>query len=262
MLFALTREISPRFNECELTHLPRTPIDLDLARKQHHSYCSLLDELGCQVITLPAEDSMPDCVFVEDPAIVLENLAVITRPGAESRRVETESMEEALSPYRKIERIVAPGTIEGGDVIVVEKTIYVGRSSRSNDEGIVQLAALTAPYGYDVRTVQMSGCLHLKTGCSLVAPETLLVNRDWIDVGAFEDVDFIDAHPDEEYAGNALLIGENVIHPAAHEKTRAVLESRGINVTPVEYAELAKAESGVTCCSIIFESDWTPRLVG
>ncbi|MCH8914108.1 MAG: dimethylargininase [Planctomycetes bacterium] len=201
-------------------------------------------------------------MFVEDPAIVLENLAVITRPGAKSRRIETVSMEEALSPHRQIERIVAPGTIEGGDVVVIGKTIYVGRSSRSNDDGIVQLGALTAPFGYDVKAVQMTGCLHLKTGCSLVAPDTLLVNRDWIDVGAFEDVDFIDAHPDEEYAGNALLIGENVIHPAAHEKTRAVLESRGINVTPVEYAELAKAESGVTCCSIIFESDWVPRWRG
>lgn len=205
---------------------------------------------------------MPDSVFVEDPAIVLENLAVITRSGAESRRVETESMEEALSPYRQIERIVAPGTLEGGDVIVVGKTIYVGRSSRSNDDGIVQLTALTAPFGYDVKAVQMTGCLHLKTGCSLVASDTLLVNRAWIDVGAFEDVDFIDAHPDEEFAANALLIGKSIIHPAAHEKTRAVLESRGINVSPVEYDELAKAESGVTCCSIIFESDWTPRLVG
>ena len=261
MLYALTREISPRFNECELTHLERTLIDLDQARKQHQTYCTLLNELGCHVVTLPAEESMPDSVFVEDPAIVLENLAVITRPGAESRRIETESMEEALSPYRQIERIVAPGTIEGGDVIVVGKTIYVGRSGRSNDDGIVQLGALTAPFGYEVKAVQMTGCLHLKTGCSLVAPDMLLVNREWIDVGAFEDIDFINAHPDEEYAGNALLIGENIIHPAAHEKTRAVLESRGLNVSPVEYDELAKAESGVTCCSIIFESDWAPRLV-
>ena len=125
MLFALTREISPRFNECELTHLERSPIDLAEARLQHQSYCTLLDELGCHVITLPGEESMPDCVFVEDPAIVLEELAVMTRSGAESRRIESESMEEALTPYRKIERIVSPGTIEGGDVIVIDKTIYV-----------------------------------------------------------------------------------------------------------------------------------------
>ena len=201
MLYALTREISSRFNECELTHLQRTPIDLDQARIQHQTYCTLLDELGCHVITLPAEDTMPDSVFVEDPAIVLENLAVIMRPGAESRRIETESMEESLSPYRQIERIVAPGTIEGGDVIVIGKTIYVGRSSRSNDDGIAQLAALTAPFGYVVKAVQMTGCLHLKTGCSLVAPDTLLVNREWIDVGVFEGIEFINAHPDEEYAG-------------------------------------------------------------
>ncbi|MCZ6837133.1 MAG: arginine deiminase family protein, partial [Planctomycetota bacterium] len=153
MRIAITRELSPDFERCELTHMQRQPIDMDRAIQQHATYCELLKTLGCHVIQLPAGEDMPDCVFVEDPAFVLEEVAIMTRMGAESRRREGNAIEESLAPYRAIERIVAPGTIEGGDVIVIDNTIHVGRSSRSNEESQFQLATLMAPYGYGVKSV-------------------------------------------------------------------------------------------------------------
>ena len=153
MLLAITRQISPRFDQCELTHLDRQPIDLDLARAQHHQYEAALRELGCDVISLPPEPDLPDSVFVEDVALVFDEIAVITRPGADSRKPETESIARALSPYRMLRTIAAPGTIDGGDVLRVGQTVYVGRSNRSNRSGVEQLQALLAPYGYRVQSV-------------------------------------------------------------------------------------------------------------
>src|SRR5215208_6962228 len=163
MVIAITREISPRFNECEVTHIERTPIDLNTARVQHHAYVNTLKELGCDVLELPAEDDLPDSVFVEDTAFILPEVAVITRPGADSRKPETESIMRALSPYIKLVHVREPATVDGGDVLVLGKKIYVGLSSRSNQEAIDQLNELLTEYGYTVTGVQMHDCLHLKS---------------------------------------------------------------------------------------------------
>lgn len=261
MRYALVRDISPRLHACELTHMDRDAIDVDLARRQHAEYREALETLGCHVIMLPADDDLPDCAFVEDPAVVLNGLAIMTRPGAKSRRPEGDIVEKALAPHRRIERIVHPGTLEGGDVLVIGKTIYVGRSTRTNDDGIAQLAALVEHAGYAVKPVEVPGCLHLKTGATLVAPDKVVANRAWIDADAFEDIELIDVDPDEPFAANALRIDGAVVHPDLYPRTRETLESHGIEVLPVPFSELAKAEAGVTCCSIIFEADWKPRLV-
>lgn len=261
MLFALLREISPCLDQCELTHLDRQPIDIDLAREHHQAYRDTLSKLSCQIIELPAEETLPDSVFVEDTAIVLEDVAIMTRPGAESRRGEIQSIEEVLAPYREIQRIVFPATLDGGDAIVHDRTIYIGRSSRSNEDGFIQLAALVAPYGYSVKVVTMTGCLHLKTGCSIVGPDQLLINRNWVDGEAFDDLELIDVHSEEPDAANALLVGETVIQAREFPRTREILQQQDINIVTVNNSELAKAEGGVTCCSIIFEADWKPRLV-
>jgi len=269
MRYALVREISDRLSECELTHLQRTPIDLDRARAQHAAYCGLLKKLGCHIITLSASDELPDCVFIEDAALVLDELAIMTRPGAESRRGEIATVEDALAPHRRIERIIAPGTLEGGDVIVHDKVIYIGRSSRTNAAGIDQLAGLVQREGYTVRPVAMSGCLHLKSGATLVTagepgdpshPGAVLINRDWVDPNAFKGPELIDVHPEEPRAACAVLIGDTVIHAASFAGTRAIMAQRGIDVHTIEYDELAKAEAGVTCCSIVFNGPWKPRL--
>jgi dimethylargininase len=251
---ALTRQISPSMEQCELTYQSRVSIDIALARAQHDAYQRALAELGCQVITLPADSDLPDSVFVEDPAIVVDEIAVITRPGAESRRPETASIARALQPYRKLAFIQAPGTIDGGDVMRVGKTLYVGTSRRSSQAGIDQLAAALAPFGYSIQAVPLTGCLHLKSAITPVGADRLLINRQWVDANHFAGMRFIDVHPSEPQGANALLLGEIVIYPDSFERTRQRLEEAGIAVKTVAASEVQKAEGAVTCCSLIFES--------
>ena len=260
MRFAIVREVSPALSDCELTHMQRAPVDVERARAQHAEYVQTLRDLGCHVIELPADEHFPDCVFVEDTAVVLDDVAIMTRPGAESRRGEGEIIENALAPYRRIERIIAPGTLDGGDVIVAGKRILVGRSSRTNDAGIEQLTALVEPYGYSVTPVDVTGCLHLKTAGTLVAQDTLLINRGWADFGSFNGFKIIEIDPSEPFAGCALLIDGQVLMPKAFTNTQARLKEAGLSVRGVPNSELAKCEGGVTCCSIIFDADWKPRL--
>ena len=163
MTLAITRDVSPRFNECKLTHIDRSPIDLKIAQAQHHAYIQALKELGCAVLELPAEPDLPDSVFVEDTAFILPEMAVITRPGADSRKPETESIIRALKPYRELVFITEPATVDGGDVLVLEKDIFVGMSTRSNQEAANQIIELVGKYGYRAHGVEMHDCLHLKT---------------------------------------------------------------------------------------------------
>ncbi|HKG53445.1 MAG TPA: arginine deiminase family protein [Anaerolineales bacterium] len=251
MVIAITRDISPRFNECEITHIERTPIDLDSARAQHHNYVDMLKRLGCNVIELPPEADLPDSVFVEDTAFILPEVAVMTRPGADSRKPETESIIRALSQHIKLIHVREPATIDGGDVLVLGKKIYVGLSSRSNQEAIDQLNELLAEYGYTVTGVQMHDCLHLKSAVTRVDDKTLLINKSWVDTHHFEDFDLIEVDPAEPSAANCLPVAESIIFPIVFPKTRARLEAKGYKVVSIDISELAKAEGAVTCCSLI-----------
>ena len=253
MRIAITRRVSASIGQCELTHLDRQPIDVDRARAQHWQYERALRALGCRVERLPEEPDLPDAVFVEDAAVVLDELAILTRPGAASRRRETRTVADALEPYRRLAPIRAPGTLDGGDVLRVGRTLYVGLSGRSNRAAVEQLRALLAPLGYAVRGVEVDGCLHLKSAVTRVAADTLLVNRDWLDASAFGGLRLVDVDPAEPTAANALHIGESVIYAAAYPRTRARLEDRGISVYTVDVSELAKAEGAVTCCSLIVQ---------
>ncbi len=255
MLIAMTRAVSPRIAECELTHLAREPINPGRARKQHRRYEELLAELGCELHHLPPEHELPDSVFVEDTAVVLDELAVITRPGAESRRAETASVAEALKPYRKLFHIEPPGTLDGGDVLRIGKMLYVGQSERSNHQGIAQLRRLLAGYGCQVIPVPLCGCLHLKSAVTEVADKTLLINPAWTDTRVFDSSKLIAVDSLEPFAANALRIGDSVIYPEAFPKTRKRLEAQGIKIRGVNASELAKAEGGVTCCSLIFTAE-------
>lgn len=253
MPFAITRSVSPRFNECEITHIERTPIDLNTAQEQHRGYVDALKKLGCDILELPAETDFPDSVFVEDTAIVLPEAAVITRPGADSRKPETESIAQALSPHRKLLYMREPATLDGGDVLVVGKRIFIGLSTRSNNEAVVQLGELLNQFGYTVTSLRLHGCLHLKSAVTRVDHKTLLINPDWVDAGSFAGCELIEVDPSEPYAGNCLPIGEAVIFPTSFPKTREKLESRGYKIVSVEVDELAKAEGAVTCCSLIID---------
>lgn len=251
-MLALTRAVSRSLARCELTHLARTPIDLDLARAQHRAYEEALASLGVRVVSLPEEPDLPDSVFVEDTAVVAGGLAVVTRPGAGSRRPEVETVARALAPHRRLARMEAPATLDGGDVLRLGRALFVGRSGRTGEEGIAGLRALVAPEGYSVTGVSVNGCLHLKSAVTEVADGLVLVNPAWVDPAAF-GVPFIEVDPSEPAAANALRIGGAVIHTARHPRTRARLEQACVRVVPVDLSELEKAEGAVTCCSILLD---------
>jgi dimethylargininase len=251
-MYALIRPVSPAMQRCELTHLPRAPLDLALAESQHARYARALESLGCRPVELPVEPELADSVFVEDTVVVLDEIAVLTRPGAATRRAEVASVARALERWRPCTRIDAPGTLDGGDVLRVGRRIFVGQSGRSNAEGIRQLAATLVPRGYEVVPVPMRSCLHLKSAVTLVGPETLLINDDWVDRGPWPGMRFVAVAPDEPHAANALWIGDTVIHAASGARTRERLEAAGLRVLPVDVSEMEKAEGAVTCCSVIF----------
>ena len=251
MILAVTRDVSPRFNECEITHIDRTPIDVNVAQSQHHEYVQALKELGCAVLELPAQADLPDSVFVEDTAVILPEVALITRPGADSRKPEIESIIPVLRPYRELVFIEAPGTVDGGDVLVLGKNIYVGKSTRSNAAAVDQMNNLLGKYGYYVQAVELHDCLHLKTAATLVADDTLLVNPAWTDAAQFGALRTIEVHPDEPFAANTLRIDDVVIYPAEHVRTIERLERAGLTVRRVAIGELLKAEGSVTCLSLV-----------
>jgi dimethylargininase len=256
-LVALTREVSPAIADCELTHVERVPIDVDVARGQHASYERLLEALGCRVHRIAAGRSMPDSVFIEDVAVVLPELALLTRPGAPSRRLEIDGVRTALQQYRqRIASIEPPGTVDGGDVLVVDKKVFVGLSRRTNAAGIQQLRAVMEPFGYTVQPVEVHGCLHLKSAVTAVSATQLLANPEWLPQAAgkvFKAFEIIEVAQTEPYGANALRIGDTVVYPTAFPLTLDCLVSRGIDVRTVDAGELAKAEGAVTCCSLIFD---------
>lgn len=252
MLIAITRGVSAGIAACELTHLDRQAIELERARAQHRAYEEALARAGCRVESLPALDDLPDSVFVEDVAVVLDEIAIVTRPGAESRRPETARIAPVLSNYRRVTFIQAPGTLDGGDVLTLGRRIFVGQSGRSNESGIEQLRAVAWPYGYTVTGVPVRGCLHLKSAVTEAAPGVVLVNPAWVDATAFGDMRLIEIDPEEPYAANGLLVGGRLIYPESFPRTRKRLEAAGISVEPVDVSELQKAEGAVTCCSLTF----------
>jgi dimethylargininase len=253
MPIALIRAVPESLAHCELTHLARTPIDVTRAAEQHQRYEDTLRSLGCTVRHLPATHELPDSVFVEDVAVVLDELAIITRPGAESRRPERESIAAVLSEYRPLHAIQAPGTLDGGDVLRIGRTLFVGLSTRTDEDGARQLARLTAPFGYTVHCVQTTACLHLKSAATAIGGSRLLCNPEWIDTRVFGDRETLAIDPDEPHAANVLRIGDTILCAAAHERTAVALQSSGYRVVTVDVSELAKAEAGVTCCSVIIE---------
>ena len=252
-LIALTRPVSETMAACELTHLEREPIDIARARAQHAGYVRALAEVGCHVIEVAAADHLPDAVFVEDTALVLDEVAIVTRPGAATRRAETAAVAGELTRHRTVVQMPGPAALDGGDVLRIGRTLYVGTSGRTSDDGVAWLRETVAPLGYRVAAVRPTGCLHLKTAVTAIAPDLLLINTQWVDPSCFDGMRTLEIARDEPFAANALLIGERVIYPAAFEQTARLLREAGIDVLGVDVSELAKAEGGVTCCSIVFD---------
>jgi dimethylargininase len=250
-LTAITRAVPERISQCVLTHIERVPIDYARAVAQHEEYEAALRTAGCTVERLPARPDLPDSVFVEDAAVVLDEVAIVTRPGVPSRQAETASVAGVLAAYRPLRFIEAPGTLDGGDVLRAGRRVFVGRSSRTNADGIAQLRALLLPFDYTAEAVETTGCLHLKSAVTSLADDWLLINAGWIDTAPFAGYELTAVDPAEPFAANVLRIGETILCAAAWTRTRARLDAAGLKCIAVDVSELAKAEAGVTCCSLI-----------
>jgi dimethylargininase len=253
-LIALTRDVSPAMACCELTYLPRVPIDVAVARAQHGAYERALERLGCAVLRLPSGADMPDAVFVEDTAVVLDEVAIIARPAVSARRAEVAAVEERIREWRPVAHVEAPGTLEGGDVIVAGRSVFAGLSRRTNAAGVEQLRRIVAQYGYSCIAAPVHGCLHLKSAASAASPQVLVVNPEWIDARLFSEFDVVAVDPREPGAANVLRIGAGVLCAAACPRTMRRLEEKGLQVVGVDVSELAKAEGAVTCCSLVFSA--------
>jgi len=254
MLTAITRAVSSSLANCELSFIERQPIDLEKARAQHHAYQALLAKLGARVISLPEQKELPDSMFVEDPAFVLDELAVICPLGTESRRKEAASLTAALERFRKLAYVKLPGTLEGGDILRVGRKIYVGLTDRTNAEGIRQLSEIVGRCGYDLTVAPVTGCLHLKSAVTHLGKNVLLANREWFRWQRLQGCDWVDVDPAEPHAANALAVGDVVIYPASFPKTQARIEAKGFPVECLDISELQKAESGLTCSSLLFDA--------
>jgi dimethylargininase len=253
MDIALTRDVSRSIERCALTFLEREPIDYDRAVAQHRDYCARLEALGLEVLRLPADEAFPDGCFVEDTAVVLDEVAILTRPGAASRRGETPAIEAALAPYRRIERVEAPATLEGGDVLVVGRRIFVGVTTRTNAAGIEALGRIAGSHGYDVVPVRVTGCLHLKSAVTALDDDTLLANTDWLDSGPLRSLRIVEVAPEEPGAANVLRVRQRLFgHPGFPRTPLERLERLGYGMTPVDISEFVKAEAALTCKSLLF----------
>jgi len=252
MDLALTRDVSPRIARCELTFLERQPIDYKRAVAQHQEYCRTLAGLGLEVLRIPADAACPDCCFVEDAAVVLDELAVLTRMGSASRRPESPAVARALAPHRSVVEMEPPATLDGGDVLAVGRTLFVGLSKRTNAVGIELLRRTLAPHGYSVVPVEVRGCLHLKSAATALDAQTLLANVIWVDPKAFPGLEVLPVPLKEPAAANVLRVRDQVLVHGGFPLTRELLQKRGYSVTPVDVSEFLKAEAGVTCKSILF----------
>ena len=247
---AFTRAVSPRLAECQLTHLERTAIDAMRAVGQHSAYEQALRDSGLTIIRLPDLPDDPDAVFVEDTALVLGEHAILTRPGAPSRIGEVDSTAVGLDGHFTLHRIER-GHLDGGDVLKIGSTLYVGRSTRTDRDGIAALANLVRPLGFEVVEARLRHCLHLKTGATLASANLLLHDPGAVDAHQFADVEPFPIDPSEPAAANAVPAGQRLILPAGNPRTADRLRARGIDVVEVDVSELQKAEAGVTCMSLI-----------
>lgn len=254
MLSALTRGVSPSIGDCKLTFMEREPVNVAVATRQHEAYTQCLNKMGVQVMSLELLSEAPDAVFIQDTAIVVDEVAVVATMGAACRTNEVESVAEVLSWHRSLKRLLPTATLEGGDVVRVGRTLYVGVSGRTNHEGIKQLSDILAPYDYQVRPVGVRGCLHLSTGCSYLGHGQMLLNPVWVDADSFGEFEILEVPETESWAANTIAVDDTVLMASAFERTCALVESRGFKVIATDISELQKAEGALTCMSLMFEA--------
>lgn len=249
-MLALTHPPSPDLDLGQRTHITRQAVDFAQALEQHATYCRVLRECGCEVRTLEVNRDFPDGTFIEDTAVILDEVAVLASMGTEARRGEPARLVAELQAHRPVRRLELPATLEGGDVLVVGRTILVGLSSRTNAAGLEAFEAIVRPHGYRVRPVAVRGCLHLKTACTALPDGSLLANPAWLEVEALAGLPTVTIAAEEPWGANTLPIDGCVCLPAEHVRTADLLRRRGFDVRPIPLSEFAKVEGGVTCLSL------------
>jgi dimethylargininase len=254
MLSAFTRGVSPSIGDCKLTFMEREQVDVGVATRQHEAYTQCLKQMGVQVMSLEPLCEAPDAVFVQDTAVVVDEVAVLATMGAACRAGEVESVAEALSSHRPLKRLSSPATLEGGDVVRIGRTLYVGVSGRTNLEGIRQLSEILAPYDYEVKPVGVRGCLHLSTGCSYLGHGLMLMNPVWVDAAPFQQFQILEVPETESWAANTITVDDTVLVVSAFERTCALVEEKGFNVVTTDISEIQKAEGALTCLSLMFDA--------
>jgi dimethylargininase len=250
-MIAVTRSPSEALTGCELTFVTRNPIDFTRAAAQHRAYNAALLSCGVAVEDLPAVADLPDAVFVEDTAVVLDELAILTRPASPTRQAEVALIEPVLRRGRAVAHLAPPATLEGGDVLRIGRTLFVGLSVRTNQAGIDSLRALVEPLDYQVVPVAVTGCLHLKTACTALDDETVLINAGWIDATPFQAFGQVPVDPAEPWGGNVLRVNAHLLMNQAFPRTLDRVAALGYDVIPLDISEFFKAEAGLTCMSLI-----------
>jgi len=225
--------------------------DYSLMLQQHHTYVDTLNNLGLQVTELEALDDYPDAHFVEDTAVVVPEIAIIARPGAKSRRGEEITIEDVLAKYKNIEKIKAPGTVDGGDVLITGKKVYIGISERTNQEGANQLSEILKKFGYDSTYISVNKGLHLKSDVNYIGKNTVLM-KDIFDTQDFKSYNKIIVKPEESYAANSLLVNNKLIIPKGFAETKLRLLEAEFDVIELDMSESQKMDGGLTCFSLRF----------
>lgn len=253
MPIALLREVSPSFDDAIVGHGGRAP-DVDLAIAQHAAYRAAIEHAGYAVEVLPGDPEYPDCVFIEDTAVIVGDVAVITRPGAEARRGETGPVADRLGKMMDVERITEPGTLDGGDVMILGSTVYVGRSARSDDAGIDQLASIASGQGMELVAVPVSEVLHLKSGVLPVSPDTVVVTPGTVDEGLLAGLRIVYEADHERHRFSALPLADGTLLVTANAPdTAAMLSDLGLQPTPIDVSEIQAADGGLTCMSVLID---------
>lgn len=225
----------------------------DKALEQHFAYIRALQACGVEITILPAAEAFPDSVFVEDAALCTPACAVVTRPGADSRRGEAALMAPVLRRfYRHVEAIEAPGTLDAGDVMMVGAHYYIGASARTNAAGAQQLIAILERHGMRGSVVPLTHVLHLKTGLAYLEEGNLVVAGEFVSRPEFQQYRCIEIAPDEAYAANCIWVNGSVILPAGYPHARAAIAARGYPVIEVDTSEFRKLDGGVSCLSLRF----------
>jgi dimethylargininase len=250
-MLALTHVPSPRINDAERNYVARKRIDYDRAVQQHVDYCQMLRRCGLKVRTLEVNRDLPDSVFIEDTAIVVDEVAVLASMGVESRRAEPAGIEPILKEYRQVHRLEPSTTLEGGDVLQIGRTLLVGLSSRTNLAGVTGLEAIVRRYGYEVVSVVVRHCLHLKSACTALPDGTLLVNPSWLQIEDLRGFNYVRVPEEEPLAADILPIGQRVCVPAENVRTAELIRQHGFEVETVDLSQFAKADGGITCLSIL-----------